>query len=365
MHKRGSIGKVLSLVVSMLLATIVVACGGGGGGQGGGEDGSADQPFTVGISNGFVASEWRTQMVEDLKKVNSEYMDQGVTEDLVIESADVDVQGQVRQIRNLINRGVDAIVVNPNSQDALNQVFQEAADAGITVIAVDQEVSAAGATNVVIDQNEWAKKSANWLAEQLGGEGNVVMINGIAGHPANEARVEGAKEVFGENSGIEILNEVNADWDQAKGQQAMANLLASQPNLDGVWTQDGMAQGALQAVKAANPDNWPVMVGEARGGYIKLWNEVKQDRPEFTSFGVINPPGVGASGLRVAVEMLQGKELKDSAIQGPFDNSVYVPIPGVVDESNFQKTYEKIKDRPDSYTLDGTISQEEAQSYFQ
>lgn len=361
MHKGGAMGKVLSLVVSLLLVAIVaVACGGG---EGSGE--SAEQPFTVGVSNGFVASEWRTQMIEDLKKVNSEYMDQGVTEELVIESADVDVQGQVRQIRNLINRGVDAIIVNPNSQDALNQVIQEAADADITVIAVDQEVSAAGATNVVIDQKEWAKKSAEWLAEQLGGEGDVVMINGIAGHPANEARVEGVKEVFGESTGINILNEVNADWDQAKGQQAMANLLASQPNLDGVWTQDGMAQGALQAVKAANPDDWPVMVGEARGGYIKLWNEVKQDRPEFTSFGVINPPGVGASGLRVAVEMLQDKELKNDVIEGPFDNSVYVPIPGVVDESNFQETYEEMKDRPDSYTLDGIISQEEAQSYFQ
>ncbi|MDI3341490.1 MAG: substrate-binding domain-containing protein [Sphaerobacter sp.] len=321
-------------------------------------------PFTIGVSNGFVGSEWRTQMIQDLQAVNADYMKAGLTKELVIESADTDVQGQIQQIRNLMNRGVNAIIVNPNSQTGLNAVIQEATDAGIVVIAVDQEISAPGAINVVIDQTEWARMSARWLAEQLGGKGKIVIVNGIAGHPANEARYNGVKEVLSQYPDIEVLNVVNANWDQATGQQKMSDLLASQPQIDGVWTQDGMALGVLQAIQAANPAKWPIVVGEARAGYMQLWHQIKQSRPDFVSYGVINPPGIGASGLRVAVELLSGKELKDDALKGPFKNSLYVPIPGVVDESNFDEEYQKIANQPASYVLDGIASPEEIAAFF-
>lgn len=364
------------LLVLALLMPLLAACGGAASqpttttsapaaGTSAPAAGATGGPFTIGISNGFVGSEWRTQMIQDLQTVNAEYMKAGLTTELQIESADTDVNGQSQQIRNLINKGVDAIIINPNSQTALNNVIKEARDAGIVVIAIDQEISAPEAVNVVIDQTEWARISARWLVEHLKGQGNVVVVNGIAGHPANEARYNGVKEVFAANPGIKVLNVANANWDQATGQQTMSNLLASQPNIDGVWTQDGMALGVLQAINAANPSKWPVVVGEARAGYMQLWNQVKSTRPDFTSIGVINPPGIAASGLRVALNLLQGKKLKDGALAGPFKNSLYVPIPGQVNESNFQAEYDKIKDQPASYVLDGIIDQQTADSFFQ
>ena len=171
--------------------------------------------FTIGVSNGFVGSEWRTQMLDNMAAINKGYMAKGLTGELVIQSADVDVQGQIQQIRNLINAKVDGIIVNPNSQTALNPVFKEAADAGIKVIAVDQEVSAPSAVNVGIDQREWARNKMEWLAKTLGGKGNIVIINGIAGHPANEARVLGEKDALAKYPNIKVLNNANGDWDQA------------------------------------------------------------------------------------------------------------------------------------------------------
>ncbi len=362
MFGRKAVGKVL--VACAVIVVLAVACGGGGG-QGGEGGGQANEgPYTIGVSNGFISSEWRTQMIDDLERVNNEYKQEGLTEDLVIESADVDAQGQIQQMRNLINRGVDAIIVNPNDATALDQVIGQAEQAGIPVIAVDQEIGAEGVTNVVIDQGEWARMGAEWLVEELGGEGDVVVINGIAGHPANEARYDAVKQVFADNPGIEVVQETNADWDQATAQQEMSNILASQPNIDGVWTQDGMALGVLQAVQAANPGEYPVISGEARSGYMRLWSEVRQDNPEFASYGPINPPGVGASGLRVAVELLQGKEIKQSELQGAAGNTLYVPIPGVVTNENLEEELQKI-DVEGEYVLDGIISREQAQSFFE
>ena len=363
MFGRRSIGRALALVACAVAVVFAAACGGGGQGGSGGGDGNQG-PFTIGVSNGFISSEWRTQMIDDLETVNDEYKKAGLTEDLVIESADVDAQGQIQQMRNLINRGVDAIIVNPNEATALDQVIGQAEQAGIPVIAVDQEIDAPGVTNVVIDQGEWASMGAEWLVEELGGEGDVVVINGIAGHPANEARYDAVKEVFAANPGIEVVQETNADWDQATAQQEMSNILASQPNIDGVWTQDGMARGVLQAVQASDPGEYPVISGEARSGYMELWNEVLQQNSDFASYGPVNPPGVGASGLRVAVELLQGKEIKESELQGEAGNTLYVPIPGVVTNQNLEEELQKI-DIDGEYVLDGTISRSEAQAYFQ
>jgi ribose transport system substrate-binding protein len=142
-------------------------------------------------------------------------------------------------------------------------------------------------------------------------------------------------------------------------------LLASLPNIDGVWTQDGMAFGVLTAINTANPENWPVVTGEARAGYLQLWNEVLQDRPDFSSVGVVNPPGVAADGIRVIVEMLCGGTVDESQLAGPFGNSLYVPIPYAITDEDFNSYYQRFGDRPASYVLDGFITQEQAANFME
>lgn len=326
---------------------------------------AAGEAFTIGLSNSFVGSEWRTQMIQNMQDVNQEFLDAGLTNDLVIESADTDAQGQIAQIQNLINKGVDGIIINPGDVNALNPTLEDAIAAGIPVIAVDQEICAEGVINVVIDQKEWAKISATWLAEQLGGEGKIVLIEGFVGHPANEARMAGVQEVLDANPGIEVVGRDTGRWDQATGQQVMSNFLASIPEIDGVWTQDGMAAGVLTAIQTANPANWPIVSGEARQSYLVQWNDVLQSQPDFQSIGVVNPPGVGASGLRVMVNLLQGKELDESQLAGPCGNTLYVPIPAPITNETLADELAKVQDLPASYTLDSMITQEQADAFFQ
>jgi ribose transport system substrate-binding protein len=78
----------------------------------------------------------------------------------------------------------------------------------------------------------------------------------------------------------------------------------------------------------------------------------------------VNPPGSAVSGLRVAIEMLQGKEVDTSKLAGPFGNSLYIPIPGQVTDENFDAEYAEIADQPDSYVLDGMITQQEAAAFM-
>jgi ribose transport system substrate-binding protein len=342
-----------------------------------------DQQFTIGISNSFVGSEWRTQMIQNFEETAaelSEDADLGVDIELVIESEDTDAAGQEQQIQNLVNRGVDAIIVNPGDAEALRLPLEDAAAAGIVVVSIDQEIDGEGIVNVVIDQTEWARISIRWLAEQLGGEGDIVLIEGFVGHPANTARMTGVEEVLADYPDINVVGQETGSWDQATGQQVMSDFLASLPNIDGVWTQDGMATGVLTAIQTADPEEWPLTTGEARASFVQQWAEIEEENPDFTSIGVVNPPGVATSGLLVAVQLLLGREIDPEQLGGPYGNTLYVPIPyAVLDEewtysdmegnevlleNNFEAISEEVAELPESYTLDGELTPAEVEAFF-
>lgn len=320
--------------------------------------------YTIGVSNSFVGSEWRTQMVSNIEQTAELFRASGCEIEVVIESADTDVAGQIQQIQNLLNRGVDAIIINPGDQAGLNSALEDAVAEGVVVIAVDQEIAAEGVINVTIDQKEWAMISMMWLAEQLGGEGRILLIEGFVGHPANEARMEGVEEVLAEYPGIEVVGRESGMWDQATGQQVASDLLASVPDVDAIWTQDGMAMGVLTAVNTADLETRPLVTGEARAGYLQMWSETLAENPDFATIGVVNPPGVGGSGLRVAMEILLGGVPDEAQFEGPFGNTFYVDIPYAITGDNFADFYALYEEAPESYTLDGLISQEQAASFM-
>lgn len=338
-----SISKIATVTVAVLMATVFAA---------------HSKEYTIGLSNGWVGSEWRTQMIDEAKQAAAAWKDQGVDVNVVVQSANVDVPGQIAHVRNFINQGVDAIIINPNSPTAFDPVFAQAKEAGILVISTDAEVSSQDAIYVGIDQKGWAEVSAKWLAETLEGKGKVVAINGVAGHPANQMRVAGYTEVFDGYPDIEVVNEVNANWDQAQGQQAMQNLLATYPDIDGVWVQDGMAAGAWKSIMDDGKTGDIAATGEIRKDFIDLW--VKN---ELTSGASVNPPGVMASALNVAVLLLQGSELKEPADAGQYGNALYLPIP-FIDSSNVEEVAAEMEGKPGYYSFTNSLSIDEAKELF-
>lgn len=316
------------------------------------------EDFKIGLSNGWVGSEWRTQMISEAEEMAKEWAEHGVNIEIVVQSANVDVPGQIAHVRNFINEGVDAIIINPNSPTAFDPVFSQAKRRGILIISTDAEVSSQDAMYVGIDHTAYAAGTAKWLAETLNGKGTIVAINGVAGHPANEMRVKGYREVFEQYPDIKIVNEVNANWEQAQGQQAMQNILATYPNLTGVWVQDGMAAGAWRSIMDANKSETIAATGEIRKDFLDIWVD-----NNLTSAASVNPPGVMASALNVAVNLLQDKELIEPANKGQYKNAMYLPIP-LIDGTNVKQVHEELEGKPGYYSYTRALSIEEANKLF-
>ena len=123
---------------------------------------------------------------------------------------------QIQDLQNLISQGVDAIIINPSDREQLNPVIEEAIAQGIVVVAVDQAVTAEGAYVATNDQVEYGRLGAQWLADDLGGEGSVLYMRGIEGVPADEDRHAGFSEVMEQYPDIEI-KEVFTGWDYTEG----------------------------------------------------------------------------------------------------------------------------------------------------
>ncbi|PKO12480.1 MAG: sugar ABC transporter substrate-binding protein, partial [Chloroflexi bacterium HGW-Chloroflexi-10] len=96
----------------------------------------------------------------------------------------------------------------------------------------------------------------------------------------------------------------------------------------------------------------------------KLWEEVLQTQPDFETIAVANPPGVSPTGLRIAVNMLLGKQVNETKLGGANGLSFVIPVPVVITSENLQEGLDICADKPDAYLLDGIMSEEEVLDAF-
>jgi len=320
---------------------------------------AASKKIVIGVSNGYFGTDWRTQMYEDMEKTFNFYKGKGLATEMIVQHAGADINQQIQQCRNMINQGVTVLMINANSATGLNGVINEAKAAGIPVVSFDQAVTNPYAINVTNDHYSWATSLAEWLAKSLNGKGKVIMLDGLPGHPAAEARKKAAEDVFKKYPGIEILKEEYGWWDNAKAQSIMNDLLAAYPQIDGVFVEDSMATGVYNAFVAAKRP-LPVMTGDPMLGFFKEWDKQIKSGNDFQAMAQANPPGVSATALGIAVYIANGKKLKPLK-----DNTFYIPITVKVTKDNLADTLERMKGSRDTQFLDEWLDDDQVKKLFQ
>ncbi len=254
--------------------------------------------YVIGVSNTVQGNGWREEMICAIK---AEALASGKVASLNIAHRNTDAAGQLEDIRNLIEAGVDAIVVNPSSPDALNQAIKEATDKGIVVVAVDQGVSEPSAYVLSNDQEEYAYLGAKWLFEQIGGSGEVVYMRGFAGTSADSDRDKGFKRALEEYPDVSVAHEVFTDWQQDKGKQQILDFIATGIPFDGIWTS-GIDNVIVDALVESDAEMVPV-VGADNAGFVGQLGEVEG----LTGAAVTNPGSVGGAGVALAIDILDGE----------------------------------------------------------
>jgi ribose transport system substrate-binding protein len=216
----------------------------------------------------------------------------------------------LEDIRNLIQAGVNAIVVNPSSADGINSAIKEATDAGIVVVAVDQAVTEPSAYILSNNQEQYAYLGAKWLFETMGGKGSVVYMRGAAGAGADNDRDAGFKRALAEFPDVKVAQEVFTGWQQDQGKQQILDYIATGIPFEGVWTS-GIDNVIVDAFVESGTPLVPI-VGADNAGFVGQLASVEG----LVGAAVTNPGSVGGAGVALAIQILDG--------QKPASNTVLV-----------------------------------------
>jgi ribose transport system substrate-binding protein len=322
---------------------------------------AAPKPPVVGISTGSSGTSWRNIMIDALVQVGKEYKSAGKIANykIVNNVTNGDATEQANIIRDFTAQGVNIILVNPNSPDALNGVIKEAQDAGILVVAFDATVTAPDIVNVTLDHYAWNTKNAEYICSTLKA-GNAIQVYGLDGHPANNDRIKATADVLKKFPNIKLIANTSGYWDQTKAKEVTTQIIGSGQKIDAVFTQDGEAYGVLSAFLDANKVP-KVMFGDPGTAFFKEWKKLRDKKADFKACAQPNPPGIGGTAFRFALNLYNGKHFKADVLK---NNTFFYKVGMFITDKNFDEGWALLKDKPDDYLLSEIMPQAKADALF-
>ncbi len=217
---------------------------------------AADQ-LVVAFSQIGQESDWRTANTDDMKAAI-----EAAGWKLVYDDAQQKQENQVKALRNFISQGVDYILFTGVVNTGWDEVLKEVNEAEIPLILMDRmpdcinDIQYAGAFGG--DFIEEGRRMAYWTVNYLKSVGrdaedvNIVVLEGTTGSSAAMDRTAGINEVLANHPNMKVVASQSGNFTPAEGQAVMESFLKSQDKIDILLAEnDGMAMGAIEAIKAA------------------------------------------------------------------------------------------------------------------
>lgn len=299
----------LSSALVALLALALASCASPTTGSSS-TSGSSSSKYTIGFAVSTLNNPFFVAMVNGVK---SEAAKEGVT--VIVDNGNNDPATQLNQMQDLIQQKVNAIILNPTDSQSLSSAVKLANQAKIPVITLDRSVSSGTvATFIASNSVQAGKMAADQLIKALGGQGEVIDLQGTVGTSAEADREKGFSDEIATAPGITVVARQTANFDRSTALNVTQNLLQAHPNVKGVFAQnDEMALGALKAIQQAGKSGVAIV---GIDGEQEVVNDIQQ--------GLIyadiaqQPTQEGVLGVQSAVKLAKGETVAatvDSPLQ--------------------------------------------------
>jgi ribose transport system substrate-binding protein len=330
---------IVPLAVLLAASTAIAAASAGGNRT----HATHARQLKIALSNSFIGNTWRLEMENTFKAACKMQPFKSQVSCSVYNSGN-DVSKETQQISNLISQHVDAIVIDAASPTGLNGIVGQACARGIIVISFDNIVTNKCGLTVNTDQVKFGQLGGQFLADQLHGKGNVVMVTGVAGTSVDTDRNNGVESVIKKYPNMKIVAHFSGMWDSSTAQRVTAAQLPSLPQVDGVWVSGG-TDGVVKAFIDANKPV-PVVAGEGENGYRRYLLPGGYNGHHVTGISIGQPPFLSVAALELAREILLHKHAK---------KSILLPFP-VVTNATVKSGITVFPNLPDSFFADFTDS---------
>jgi ribose transport system substrate-binding protein len=274
------------------------------------------EKFVIGFEQPLGGQPWREMGLATLQALAKQPQYRDKIELKIVRTQDNDPAQQAAAMRNLISQGVDAIMFDPASPTGANPVIAQAKAKGIPVIANGGPVASKDAYVVSTDWVKAGETGAKWLAANMKGSKNVVVLEGFKGVPINEDAMPVVRKTL-EAGGAKIIAQDTNGWDEATAQKNMASILRSNPNIDGVYSFLAGGQGVPEAFKQAGRKFVPTVGGSGYNG--EGCTVKKYEGDGLTADLVSGQPAIYAKGLEQTVKLLEGTKIEREQYFAPLD----------------------------------------------
>ncbi|CDF94380.1 MULTISPECIES: sugar ABC transporter substrate-binding protein [unclassified Pseudomonas] len=277
--------------------------------------GAALADLKIGVSMSQFDDTWLTYLRESMDK-KAKSMPDGVS--LQFEDARSDVVKQLSQVESFISQKVDAIIVNPVDTAATQRITKSAVAAGIPLVYVNRRPDdlklPAGVVTVASDDLEAGRMQMQYLADKMGGKGDIVILLGDLANNSTTNRTKGVKEVLAKYPNIKIEQEQTGTWSRDKGMTLVNDWLTQGREFNAVVANnDEMAIGASMALKGAGKEKGSVLIAGVDGTPDGL-NAVKKGDMAVSVFQ--DAKGQADGSIDTAVKMIKKQ---------PVEQAVWVP----------------------------------------
>ncbi|MFC4227759.1 ABC transporter substrate-binding protein [Hoeflea alexandrii] len=272
-------------------------------------------PWKIGYASSYAGNTWRAGVMNELQNVIiPEWKELGLLDEVIITQSNLNDSTQIQQMRQLVDQGVDAIIVCCSNPTALNQTVQYAADKGVPVFSLTGYLTSPYAINSSVNYQVAGFEIGKNMAEQIGGEGNVLVVEGIPGTSGSDSQDRGVKAGLASAPGVKVVGSVAGMWTDQVAQGEVQKWLATHPGkLDGIVVQSAAEMGVLRAVQQSGRGDVPVAIGGELGA-LCYW----RNNPDYitASYQVWPPADEMQLIWNIMMRTLQG--------QGPKIQSVLV-----------------------------------------
>lgn len=267
-------------------------------------------PFTIALVMKTLTNPFFVEMEKGARQAEQ---DLGI--ELIVKTGtqETSIEQQIAIVHDLIDDGVDAIVIAPADSTQLVPVLAQAQKAGIVIINIDNQLDAKSVSAqkmqetpyISVDNEEGAYQSAKYVSDQLTEPAEVIILEGIRTAKNADDRRQGAERAFGENPNVTVVAKETANWKIDEAHDIAATLFGMHPDTRAVFAaNDMMALGVIRYLEEMGRQ------GVLVAGYDALEEaKIAIDAGKLAATVDQQAAQQGYLGIEYAVKALEGKSL--------------------------------------------------------
>ena len=215
--------------------------------------------YTIGFSQCVGSDLWRRTMLEEMKMELSLHP----SAKFVYADADGNSKRQIQQVKDMVNQGIDLLIISPNEAKPLTDVVEQTYNKGIPVIVIDRKTASPLYTAYVgADNYEIGKMAGEYLGSLLNGKGNVLEVMGLPGSSPAIERDRGFTDALNKFNNLHITAQVYGDWLKDNAKKQLLLVKPQLKNIDAVFAHnDVMAAGSREILTQAGLNKVVKVIG--------------------------------------------------------------------------------------------------------